>query len=429
MPKAYSYLRFSTPEQEHGDSFRRQSDLARKYAALNDLELDDTLNYVDQGISAFHGLNAQIGALKKFLEHIESGLIAKGSYLLVESLDRISRDRILVALRIFLRIIRSGITIVTLIDNRKHNKEIVNANPTELLISLLVMMRAREESATKSKRLKAAWEEKRTNMRSKILTRHVPSWIKVNEQDKFEVIKEKAKIVKKIFKMASKGLSPYQITRFLNKNKVPTLGPAEYWKYEMVYGLLGNPAVTGTINLNTQVNLNGKDKSIPLMRVEQYYPTIISEKDFSKISELRPRRRRAKAFEVKNIFGYLAKCPRCGSGMSKRELKGVTALACVRAQNGPDCEAKYINYGKLERAFSEKIDQISPPEDNKEYESLKLKLNYVKQELKSSNLDKKRINLLLRRLFRRVIVDYINGKLIFEWVAGEKQSIIYYQNG
>ena len=31
-PKAYSYLRFSTPEQQQGDSKRRQLDLARHYA-------------------------------------------------------------------------------------------------------------------------------------------------------------------------------------------------------------------------------------------------------------------------------------------------------------------------------------------------------------------------------------------------------------
>lgn len=31
-PKAYSYLRFSTPDQMRGDSFRRQTELAREYA-------------------------------------------------------------------------------------------------------------------------------------------------------------------------------------------------------------------------------------------------------------------------------------------------------------------------------------------------------------------------------------------------------------
>jgi hypothetical protein len=37
-PKAYSYVRFSTPEQAKGDSLRRQTDRARAWAVANDLE-------------------------------------------------------------------------------------------------------------------------------------------------------------------------------------------------------------------------------------------------------------------------------------------------------------------------------------------------------------------------------------------------------
>jgi DNA invertase Pin-like site-specific DNA recombinase len=52
-PKAYSYLRFSTPEQMKGDSFRRQTELTRQYAEENGLELDDSLSFYDLGVSPF----------------------------------------------------------------------------------------------------------------------------------------------------------------------------------------------------------------------------------------------------------------------------------------------------------------------------------------------------------------------------------------
>ena len=45
MTKAYSYLRFSTPEQQRGDSFRRQTSLAADYAAQHGLELDTALTF------------------------------------------------------------------------------------------------------------------------------------------------------------------------------------------------------------------------------------------------------------------------------------------------------------------------------------------------------------------------------------------------
>ena len=51
--KAYSYLRFSTPDQMRGDSFRRQTDAAREYAELNGLDLDGELSFRDLGGSAY----------------------------------------------------------------------------------------------------------------------------------------------------------------------------------------------------------------------------------------------------------------------------------------------------------------------------------------------------------------------------------------
>ena len=68
-PKAYSYIRFSTPDQMKGDSFERQTRKAAEYA--RGLELYTTLTFRDLGISAFRGKNAQTGALKAFLDGVE----------------------------------------------------------------------------------------------------------------------------------------------------------------------------------------------------------------------------------------------------------------------------------------------------------------------------------------------------------------------
>jgi DNA invertase Pin-like site-specific DNA recombinase len=60
-------------------------------------------NYRDLGVSAFRGKNADHGALKAFLDRVESGLIQPGSYLIVESLDRLSRTDITYALQLVSR--------------------------------------------------------------------------------------------------------------------------------------------------------------------------------------------------------------------------------------------------------------------------------------------------------------------------------------
>ena len=88
MPKAYSYIRFSTPEQIKGDSLRRQTMLSEKYALEHNLDLDITLNLKDLGVSAYDRSNITKGALGVFLKLIQDGKIAPGSFLLIESLDR-----------------------------------------------------------------------------------------------------------------------------------------------------------------------------------------------------------------------------------------------------------------------------------------------------------------------------------------------------
>ena len=52
-PKAYSYIRFSTPEQALGDSERRQVESARDYATAHGLELDESLTFADKGAVLF----------------------------------------------------------------------------------------------------------------------------------------------------------------------------------------------------------------------------------------------------------------------------------------------------------------------------------------------------------------------------------------
>ena len=195
---AYSYLRFSTPEQARGDSRRRQMALAEAYAKQHDLLLDRGLNFRDLGVSAFRSKNAKQGGLRAFLDAVEHGLIPPNSFLLVESLDRLSRDQILEAQALFLQIVSAGVTIVTLIDQRTYSVASLNANPTDLIISLVYMMRANEESATKSSRLRAAWAARRDRPGNQFHGGQCPGWLKPNSaKTGYEIIPHKALIIQR----------------------------------------------------------------------------------------------------------------------------------------------------------------------------------------------------------------------------------------
>src|SRR5438067_9614206 len=99
-PRAYSYRRFSTPQQRDGNSLKRQAEAARAWAQRHGITLDEDLTFTDEGVSALYGLNAADGKLAAFKEAVTDGDVPPGSYLLVESLDRISRQKVRHAARV-----------------------------------------------------------------------------------------------------------------------------------------------------------------------------------------------------------------------------------------------------------------------------------------------------------------------------------------
>src|SRR5262245_30574250 len=113
MPLAYSYLRFSSPQQAEGDSLRRQIEHRDKWLVAHPgIPLDTSLVLEDRGRSAFKRQNWDTYALAEFLRHVESGRVAAGSYLLVENLDRLSREHIRSAVKLFLDLLDHEINIV-----------------------------------------------------------------------------------------------------------------------------------------------------------------------------------------------------------------------------------------------------------------------------------------------------------------------------
>ena len=361
--KAYSYVRFSTPDQARGDSQRRQVEAARRYATTRDLELDDTLTFKDLGVSAFRGANVETGRLGEFLEAVRTGLVARGSYLLVESLDRISRDKARRALRALEDICDEGITVVTLMDNREYTGESLDNDPTALLMSILIFMRANEESETKARRGRAAWTAKRRKAKEKPLTARAPAWLRLDkETGEWGVLEDKAEIVRRIYRLTLAGHGQWSISVKFNKENVPKFGRGKQWHRSYIVKLLRHtPAVIGTFVPHTQEYISGKRVRIAQEPIEDYFPAIVSRDVYDRVQGMikdtdNPQRGRPSSREVKNLLGGLTKCPLCGSTMSRvskgRSKKaGKAVLVCNRAKAGAGCQYKSVPYDYVEQAF------------------------------------------------------------------------------
>ena len=223
----------------------------------------------------------------------------QGSHLLVESLDRLSRDRVLFAQALFLRIIEAGITIVTLIDDRSYSAESLNRSPMNLVVSLVCMMRANEESATKSARVRAAWARKRAELGTKPATGRCPGWLRLDKTTgRFVEREREADVVRRIYAEAAAGLGQYAIARKLNAEAVPLFSSGNQrgkpWGPKYIRSLLTAPAVRGTyIPCITGRDERGRLLLQPQAPVEGYYPAVVDAATCVAVAHAQELRRRA----------------------------------------------------------------------------------------------------------------------------------------
>lgn len=341
--KAYSYSRFSTPEQMKGDSFRRQIDLSQRYADENDLDLDDTLTFQDLGVSAFRGANIEAGALGAFIKAVEDGHVKSGSYLLVESLDRLSRQTVWQALQQFQGILNNGVNVVTIQDGKVYSASNGEMDFTDIMLSLVSMQRAHEESLTKSKRLSEVWKAKREKARNGELklTAKCPAWLRLNQgNNSFDVIEERAKIVQRIFQMTIDGIGKGSIVRIFNKEGVPTFGRSKGWYSSYIQKILENEAVVGVFQPHKKKTVDGKRIRVPEgVPIQDYFPQVVGLETFLRAKRMRTERRipiGKTGVNFSNIFTGLAFCGDCGATMhfenKGQRPKGGTYLVCSNAR-------------------------------------------------------------------------------------------------
>lgn len=364
MRKAYSYIRMSTDTQLKGDSLRRQLEASERFAQDNNLQLVDAIDGVplkDIGVSAYRGANSKDGVLAMFLGQLQQGKIEPGSVLLIESLDRLSRAQVLDALAQFLTIVTFDIEIITLTDNQRYTKQSLNESPGQLYVSLGIMFRANEESATKSKRLKASWSNKRNHALDKPLTSIAPAWLRYSQElNRFEVIEERVNVVRTIFEMCAYVCGQSSITRYLNENQVPVFGKSQFWNLSYVKKILNNRAVLGEFQPFATVNGKRQPVDDP---IPGYFPRIIDDELYNLAQHaLKSRATSASGRKGKtygNLFSGVVYCGACGTRMDYRDRgKQMLSLACRNASHKAGCKAPEWRYQSVEEMLLRHLREV-----------------------------------------------------------------------
>jgi DNA invertase Pin-like site-specific DNA recombinase len=148
------------------DAVNRQDERGFEYfnrvIASTGLTLDNTVR-CDKGRSAFKGSNLkEDAALRKILDEIAAGTIASGSILIVENLDRISRQGPNLVRQVLARVTDNGVEIHILNINQMLKKNWENDFGQSVVVDN-ELQRAWKESLYKSDRIGRAWKAKKDN--------------------------------------------------------------------------------------------------------------------------------------------------------------------------------------------------------------------------------------------------------------------------
>jgi DNA invertase Pin-like site-specific DNA recombinase len=363
---AYSYIRFSHPDQARGNSLQRQTEAAADWCARNGVRLDTMTTLHDLGKSAYtgkHRENPDRNALAAFLKLVESGKVPRGSYLVIENLDRLSREHIQPALLLALNLLQAGVRIVQL-----KPAEMVFDDKSDTLPVMMMMMelsRGHGESAIKSERVGRAWGDKKQRAREngEVLTHRLPAWIE--ERDgRLHLIPERAAVVKRIFSMAANGYGLWSIVNRLTAEKVPAFGPSGKWTRTFVGSILRTRRVLGEHQPHRK---RGRQPDGP--PIANYFPAVVTEEEWlaARGDAALRRRKPGRVGPFVNVFAGLLRnaldgdsyCMVSRGGSVKWHKRPVRVLVNGDAHGG---RATYRSfpYDPFERAILSLLAEVDP---------------------------------------------------------------------
>lgn len=291
MPIAYSYKRFSDPKQARGTSEKRQAEgvggnSPAKWCQEHGYELRDLKP--DRGKSGYHGEHLRIGHLGVFLAMARARQIPEGAALIVEHLDRLSRQDPYTAMGTIRDIINAGVDLVVLSTGKKYSRSVLATEPMSQVEIGFALIGNHEESRKKSDRLKYLWEQKREDMKAgKKVTQRRPGWIRKDGT----VDEAKAQVVRQVFALAATGLGVAAITRRLNGDGIPLVKKAKHWTTGLVRYYLTTRNVIGEFQPHRVVNKVYFPEGEP---IKGYYPPIVDEKTFATVQRLIASRKKVK---------------------------------------------------------------------------------------------------------------------------------------
>ena len=316
MPTGYAYIRYSTRRQgaDDKDSVTRQKASIRAIAARHGVEVPEENFFYENGVSAYTGENSKTGKLKDLIDQIENLSIAPGDFVFVESIDRLSRQRLLQAKDLVYGILKKGVILVTTMDGYIYKLHEDQADIMKQDIMLTVISsRAHEESLTKSNRRKSAWKKAKTEAEETGIVfnkNRLPYGVIFDEKTNTLVIDKKAQ---EEIEFILENLKREGVTSTIKKANAFA---AINWTQARVKDIFDTKYVLGYFMSQTKID----GKMVLDKHIENYYPKIVSASLFLEAKEAMSNRKVKKhqgrvTQNNANIFRHSCFCERCGKSL------------------------------------------------------------------------------------------------------------------
>ncbi len=363
---AYSYSRVSSMGQISGSGIARQIEKAEDYCKRNGLILSSE-TFSDEGRSAYSGEHlSEDSRLSAFIDAVKKGRVKKGSCILVEALDRLSREDIDSAIDLFRSILKMGIDVITLSDEKRYTQN-SKTKLTDWITSIVYFDAANEYSRVLSGRVKKAWKDKQQE--GKRNKPSIPSWLTYDKNsDSYSIIESKAEIVRRIFKEYLGGSGFGSIARGLNEDGFKTM-TGKGWGSVNVKFILKSPSVVGEYHAKRREK---KMKKVDTGIVHRnHYPVIISTSDFHLAQEKmrkNPSKRGRPQAKGLNLWDGLFKCGYCSGSVGLHLSKNLICWnslqgACIRASwSKDDYELPLVL--ECDESIQERMRDLIKPDSN-----------------------------------------------------------------
>jgi DNA invertase Pin-like site-specific DNA recombinase len=336
--------------------------MVEAYCARLGLTLADDRVYKDLGRSGT-GRHRE-GQLGELLADIRSGKLPSSAVLLVEAVDRLSRENPYDALDLFKQITKSGIDIVTLEDEAIYTYDNIDQTIWQLIGKITG---AYAFSKNLSRRVGDTWAIKK-----KLAVEGIPhgkscvGWLRLSQDRKsYEIIPDRAAIVLRIFCESVGGDGKEKIVKRFNQEGVPTFtkqaqgiavrdAEPHAWYTSTIHKILTNRAVLGEYqpsikNMQTKKafkerQIERKERQLPPSgdsavipdgeTILNYYPQVISFDLWNSAEEARKSRAGTggpKGQRIANLLSGLCTCKHCGAKMIFRDKGSRQYLQCFEA--------------------------------------------------------------------------------------------------